>query len=146
MKSIMSTVEDILTKKGFHYIKEYNSLFFEVDSYVETYEMQFDIYEEDQYIILFAELEEVIPKNQMLTAAEFIILINNDQIGGDFKLDMDEGYVRYKDSNLLNGKTLTGKMLDKIIGGAANVMDFRYPGFMAICYEGASAFEASNIV
>ena len=146
MKSIMSTVEQLLTKKGINYIKEYNGLYFELDGDVETYEMEFNIYEEDQYVILFVELAETIPENQRSTAAEFIIRVNNDKIGGDFKLDMDEGYVRYRVSNLLDRKTLTAKMFDKILNGAIGAMDFRYPGFMAICYEEASAIEATKIV
>ena len=146
MKSIMSTVEQLLTKKGINYIKEDNGLFFETDGDVETYEMEFDIYEEDQYLIFFVELAETIPENQRSTAAEFIIRINNDKIGGAFKLDMDEGYVRYNVSNLLNRKTLTAKMFDQILNEAIVAMDFRYAGFMAICYEGTSAIEATKIV
>lgn len=142
MRSITKIVEDYLSKKGIHYLKEYNSIFFEVDGFVESYEMQFDVYEKDQYLILFAEFEETIPEGKKATASEYILRINNERIAGDFKMDMDEGYVRYKVINLLNPTALTYKMLDKIINGAVGVMDFRYPGFMAICYEEIDAVGA----
>jgi hypothetical protein len=146
MTSVLSKIEDCLNKKSIDYIKEGNSVLFTLSSRDnDDYQIEFVSYEDINQICLYLEFGKIIPEDKRPIVAEYIVRINNRFRIGALKMNFNTGDVYYKMSNILNGRLLTNKIINKVVGEALFSMDISSPGFKAICNEGKSAIDAFKI-
>lgn len=152
--SIMSNLKtlkiltDFLNHKNIHYKAdpENNSIWTRVVSNFASHDMEFVINENNDFISLYIDLGFSISEDKRPVTAEFIAYGNAIYPVGNFTLNMYNGEVYYRITQLIRNTKLKTDILEDMIDAGIYCINTNFNGFTAIQNDGKTAAEAFSIV
>ncbi len=98
--------------------------------------------ENDKRVIFYSLLSFNVPKERMLTFAEFIIRLNSIIFFGNFEMDFEDGQIRFKTSLIYEDCKLTNDVMKHIIDGNITITNIHFNTFEELMKEKISLKDA----
>ncbi len=144
----LKILTDFLNHKNIHYKAdpENNFIWTRIIGNYASHDMEFIINENNDFISLYIDLGFSISEGKRSATAEFIAYINATYPVGNFTLNMYDGEVYYRITQLLISTKLKTDVLEVMIDAGIYCINSNYDGFSAIQNDGKTANESLIIV
>lgn len=107
-----------------------------------VFKIYFVLEQERDFISINIHIENIIPENKRLHVSEYITRINYNLSLGNFRLNMENGDIRFQLSTDFEDSSLSIKMLENMLWAGINTFDKYQPGLMQVIYANISPKDA----
>ena len=141
---LLSKVRDAIEEEGWFYKKEENKtiLHMRIKSREGTWKTVAWTREDENQFVFYSEVVDTFPNEKKCEILEYLAMVNNRLILGNFDVDFKSNKIRYKTSVDVTGGFLTKKMIKLLMEINLAMVDKYVPGLRMVINEEVTPEEA----